>query len=126
MFLTTIRFGGYSGDKIPAAFIITGTNIASQNLLFEQLAESLQGSSHSKFVRFRSSEATNLKATLKKIIRDVTNRSVEDEEDEDDGLQVARRQTVSCLPSPITLLLSVRSNLSLTACPLGTSGLPGL
>lgn len=60
-----------SFDKIPSAFIITGPNIASQNLLFEQLSESLQSSSQSKFVRLRSSEASTLKAALKKTLRDV-------------------------------------------------------
>ncbi|KAG9255112.1 origin recognition complex subunit 3 N-terminus-domain-containing protein [Emericellopsis atlantica] len=59
-------------DKIPSAFIITGSNLASQNLLFEQLSESLQAASKSKFVRLRSSEAVSLRAMLKKIIREVT------------------------------------------------------
>jgi origin recognition complex subunit 3 len=76
--------------------IVTGTNIASQNLLFEQLSESLQQFSQSKFVRLRSSEATTLKATLKKVIRDATDRSSGDEDDEDDDdLQVSAGQDVS-------------------------------
>lgn len=73
-------------DKIPTALIITGSNIASQNLLFEQLSESLQETTRSRFVRLRSSEATNLKATLKKIIHDVVSRA--STEDEDDGYDV--------------------------------------
>lgn len=64
-----------SFDKIPTALIITGSNIASQNLLFEQLSESLQATTQSRFVRLRSPEATNLKVTLKKIIHDVVNRA---------------------------------------------------
>ena len=92
------------GDKIPCALIVTGTNIASQDLLFEQLSESLQQSSQSKFVRLRSSEATTLKATLKKVIRDVTDR-VSAGDDDDDDLQAANGQDV-CLPP---LPLSTRS-----------------
>ncbi|KAG6088421.1 hypothetical protein E4U15_006096 [Claviceps sp. LM218 group G6] len=60
-------------DQIPSAFIITGPNIASQDLLFEQLSESLpQRSSPSRFVRLKSSEILTLKAALKKTIRDAT------------------------------------------------------
>ncbi|KAI8690735.1 hypothetical protein NCS56_00064600 [Fusarium sp. Ph1] len=70
------------GDRIPSAFIITGPNIASQDLLFQQLSDALQQATPSKFVRLRSSEASTLKATLKKIIRDVTAK-VSDEEDDD-------------------------------------------
>lgn len=66
------------GDsKIRAALIVTGPNISSQDLLFEQLAEDLGGSARGTFVRLRSAEAPNLKATLKKIIRDGTQRSSE-------------------------------------------------
>lgn len=64
------------GDpKIRAALIVTGPNISSQDLLFEQLAEDLGDSAKGTFVRLRSAEAPNLKATLKKIIRDGTQRS---------------------------------------------------
>ncbi|KAF4961125.1 hypothetical protein FSARC_10247 [Fusarium sarcochroum] len=73
------------GDRIPSAFIITGPNIASQDLLFQQLSETLQETTSSKFVGLRSTEASTLKATLKKIIRDVTARV---SDDEDDDLQV--------------------------------------
>lgn len=66
------------GDsKIRAALIVTGPNISSQDLLFEQLAEDLGDSAKGAFVRLRSGEAPNLKATLKKIIRDGTQRSSE-------------------------------------------------
>ncbi|KAG4294691.1 origin recognition complex subunit 3 [Fusarium proliferatum] len=75
-----------SGDRIPSAFIITGPNIASQDLLFQQLSETLQQTTSSKFVGLRSSEASTLKATLKKIIRDVTAKA---STDEDDDLEVS-------------------------------------
>ncbi|KDN66983.1 putative origin recognition complex subunit [Colletotrichum sublineola] len=67
--------------KIPSAFVITGPNISSQDLLFEQLSETLEESTRSKFVRLKSSEATNLKAALKKIIEDATSRGSLDDED---------------------------------------------
>ncbi len=72
----------FSG-KITAGFIITGPNIASQDLLFEQLGERLCTATQARFVRLRASEAPNLKAALKKIIRDATARGVGEEEDED-------------------------------------------
>lgn len=68
-------------DKIPAAFIITGRNIASQDLLFEQLADTLRATTHGRFVRIRSAEAPNLKSVLKKIIKDATARTTGDEDD---------------------------------------------
>lgn len=65
-----------SPDKIPAALIVTGPNIASQDLLFAQLGDEAvvhqEEGKGSWFVRLRSAEAPNLKATLRKIIRDVT------------------------------------------------------
>ena len=71
--------------RIPSGFIITGPNIASQDFLFGQLSESLQSNTPAKFVRLRSGDASNLKAALKKIIRGVTARVSED----DDDLEVA-------------------------------------
>ncbi|KAK4237850.1 origin recognition complex subunit 3 N-terminus-domain-containing protein [Achaetomium macrosporum] len=61
--------------KITAGFIITGPSIASQDLLFEQLAERLCTASQPRFVRLRASEAPNLKVALKKIIQDATARA---------------------------------------------------
>lgn len=83
-----------SNDRIPSAFIITGPNIASQDLLFGQLSETLQASTSCKFVRLRSSEVSTLKATLKKVIRDVTAKV---SDDDDDDLHVGIGQDVSYL-----------------------------
>ncbi|KAL5614603.1 hypothetical protein BROUX41_004701 [Berkeleyomyces rouxiae] len=58
--------------RIPAAFVISGPNIASQDLLFEQLAESLTDSLPSRFVRLRSADAGTIKSALKQIVRGVT------------------------------------------------------
>ncbi|PMB73055.1 Origin recognition complex subunit 3 [Beauveria bassiana] len=69
-------------DKIPTAFIVTGTNIASQDLLFEQLSETLQSVS-SRFVRLRSTEVGSLKAVLKRIIRTGTSKATDEEEEND-------------------------------------------
>ncbi|KAI0913735.1 origin recognition complex subunit 3 N-terminus-domain-containing protein [Ustulina deusta] len=57
--------------KIPSAFIITGPNIASQDLLFEQLSGTLQHEASAQVVRLRSGDASNLKAVLRKIIHDI-------------------------------------------------------
>lgn len=70
-----------SRGKIPSAFIITGPNLASQGLLFEQLSEVLQPKVDAKVVRLRSGDASNLKAVLKRIIHDVTARETDDEND---------------------------------------------
>ncbi|KAI1143434.1 origin recognition complex subunit 3 N-terminus-domain-containing protein [Hypoxylon sp. FL0543] len=70
-----------STGKISSAFIITGPNLASQDLLFEQLSEALQLQVDAQVVRLRSGDASNLKAVLKKIIRDVTARETDDEND---------------------------------------------
>ena len=72
-------------DKIPSAFIITGPNIASQDLLFDQMADALQTRAKTTTVRLRSGDASNLKAILKKIIHDVTASTA----DEGDDLEVA-------------------------------------
>lgn len=73
-----------SGRRIPCAFIVTGPNIASQGLLFEQLEESLLASMPSRFVRLRSADATNLKATLRKVVHDITAVAAAADEEEDD------------------------------------------
>ncbi|KAI1082866.1 origin recognition complex subunit 3 N-terminus-domain-containing protein [Whalleya microplaca] len=72
-----------SGSKIPSAFIITGPSIASQDLLFEQLSDTLHVRADAKVVRLRSGDAPNLKAVLKKTIHNVTARESEDENDLD-------------------------------------------
>jgi hypothetical protein len=94
-----------SGDRIPSAFIITGPNIASQDLLFQQLSETLEQTTSSKFVGLRSSEASTLKATLKKIIRDVTAKA---STDEDDDLEVSDGREVSYLHLDGTILILYR------------------
>ncbi|KAB5580442.1 origin recognition complex subunit 3 N-terminus-domain-containing protein [Coniochaeta sp. 2T2.1] len=81
-----VRSAPAKSDKIPAAYIITGPNTASQSLLFDQLADSLADVARpAKVVSLRSAEAPNLKAALKKIIRDATSRVSDDEEELDVG-----------------------------------------
>lgn len=82
-------------DEITSAFIITGANVASQDLLFDQLGERLREETHGAFVRIRSGEAPNLKATLKKIICEATQTR---ERQEDDDLEVSVGKDV-CLTS---------------------------
>ncbi|KAL7799154.1 origin recognition complex subunit 3 N-terminus domain-containing protein [Trichoderma ceciliae] len=90
------------GDKIPSAFINTGPNIASQDLLFEQLSDSLQRSSLSKFIRLRSSEATNLKNALKKVIQDATSKTLL--VDGEEGLQLGQGSGRRYLPYDLEAL----------------------
>ncbi|KAK5654986.1 hypothetical protein OQA88_6745 [Cercophora sp. LCS_1] len=77
-----LRRGEGERGKIPAGFIITGPNIASQDLLFEQLGERLCVDGRAKFVRLRSTEAPNLKGALKKIIREAAASGEDEGEDE--------------------------------------------
>ncbi|KAK4227205.1 origin recognition complex subunit 3 N-terminus-domain-containing protein [Podospora fimiseda] len=72
-------------NKIPAGFVITGPNIASQDLLFEQLAERLAGNDGARVVRLRAAEAGNLKAGLKKVIGGVVGGDGDEEREKDKG-----------------------------------------
>lgn len=83
-------------SKIPAALIVTGPNIASQDLLFEQLVERLGDVVQGRCVRLRSAEAPNLKATLKKIIRDVTKQRPSSGDDAE--LAVGQDVSIWCQP----------------------------
>lgn len=87
------KSGRYSIDKIPSAFIITGPDIASQDLLFDQLSENLEAKTTGKVVRLRSAEVGSLKAALKRIIQGVTTKQVsgDNEEDEEDGAVAAEK-----------------------------------
>ncbi|KAI0164782.1 origin recognition complex subunit 3 N-terminus-domain-containing protein [Xylariaceae sp. FL1272] len=67
--------------KVPSAFIITGPSLASQDLLFEQLSDTLQEKASSAVVRLRSSDASNLRTVLKKIIRVILSRDSGDDDE---------------------------------------------
>jgi origin recognition complex subunit 3 len=70
-------------SAVPAGFIVTGPNIASQGFLFNQLSERLKEEINGPVVTLRSGDASNLKTTLKQLIRDATNqRCTDDEENE--------------------------------------------
>ncbi|TAQ86545.1 hypothetical protein B7494_g5143 [Chlorociboria aeruginascens] len=71
-------------DRVPTAFIVTGPNIASQGLLFKQLSSRLKTKVSGPVVTLRSGDVSNLKAALKKIIRDATSQKLSIYEDEDD------------------------------------------
>lgn len=83
-------------SKIPTALIVTGPNIASQDLLFSQLAECLGEAVQGRFViRLRSAEAPNLKATLRKIIRDVTRSAATTDDGESAEVAVGKDVSAS-------------------------------
>lgn len=64
----------HGNAKVPSAFIITGANVATQGLLFDQLADTLRDRVDARVVTLRSADASNLKAALRKIIRHATAR----------------------------------------------------
>ncbi|OBT60926.1 hypothetical protein VE03_09287 [Pseudogymnoascus sp. 23342-1-I1] len=66
---------------IPTGLITTGQNTASQELLFSQLSGRVHSETGALIVTIRPGDASNLKAALKKLIRDATNTD-HDEEDE--------------------------------------------
>ncbi|OBT71671.1 hypothetical protein VF21_10581 [Pseudogymnoascus sp. 05NY08] len=68
-------------EGIPTGLITTGQNTASQELLFSQLAERVHGESDALIVTIRPGDASNLKAALKKLIRDATNTDHDDEDE---------------------------------------------
>lgn len=88
-------------DRVPAGFIVTGPNIASQSLLFKQLSERLKEEINGPIVTLRSGDASNLKAALKQLIRDATNQRSIDEEEVPFEQEVLFEQDVS---NPVWLL----------------------
>lgn len=77
-------------ETIPTGFIVTGPNIASQGLLFQQISNHLRAEINGPVVVLRSGDAPNLKAVLKKVIRDATNQkgSLDEEDDISSGPSV--------------------------------------
>lgn len=94
-------------DQVPAAFIITGPDIAAQDLLFEQLSETLQRDSPSRFVRLRSSEASSLKTILKRIIQATTAISSENGSDEVQVGEVGNEVLATNPPPPLSRFIFV-------------------
>ena len=86
--------------------------MASQDLLFEQLADSLRDECQGRFVRIRSAEAVNLKAVLKKIIRAATTRSAG--EDEDQELAVGQDVSIRAILPEATANVDRAANTSTT------------
>lgn len=79
-------------DQIPAGFIVTGPNIASQALLFKQLSVRLKSDIDGPTVVLRSGDTSNLKAVLKQLIRDATNQKP-NLDDEEEGLSFEHNVT---------------------------------
>jgi origin recognition complex subunit 3 len=73
---------------------VTGPNIASQSLLFEQLSERLKIEINGPIVTLRSGSSSNLKAALKQLNRDATNQR---ETCEDDGSSFEKDVAATCL-----------------------------
>lgn len=64
---------------------MTGPNIASQGLLFNQLSDRLRSQINGPVVTLRSGDASNFKAVLKRFIRDATNQKANEEEEEEES-----------------------------------------
>jgi hypothetical protein len=102
-------------DQIPTGLIVTGPNIASQELLFAQIAEGLKSFIRGPVVILRSGDANNLKSILKKIIRDATNQK--EREDNCDDLQVIARNVGSLCILMNSLIENHRvANCSIMTC----------
>lgn len=72
-FVTTCEPGVSHSGKIPTALVLAGPNIASHAPLFAQFAERLSKKEQvGPTVVLTSKDAPNIKAALKKIIRDAT------------------------------------------------------
>ncbi|ESZ99253.1 hypothetical protein SBOR_0364 [Sclerotinia borealis F-4128] len=84
-----------STGKVPVGFIVTGPNIASQGLLFEQLSARLSNEVNGPVITLRSGESSNLKALLKKLIRDVTHQRSSGEDEDDNFLEQDGRKLLN-------------------------------
>ncbi|RAL63424.1 hypothetical protein DID88_003845 [Monilinia fructigena] len=82
-------------DKVPAGFIVTGPNIASQGLLFEHISTRLSNEINAPVVTLRSGESPNLKGLLKKLIRDITHHKSNDEGEDDNYLEQDGRKLLN-------------------------------
>lgn len=86
----TLALSSYDG-KIPTALILAGPNIASHTPLFEQLASRIRDEDRTgPVIVLTSKDATNLKSTLKKLIKDATQQD-EGLDDEDDEVVIGRK-----------------------------------
>lgn len=74
--LTMVR----DDDRIPTGLIVTGPNIASQDLIFGQLSNDFRSTNDVIVVNLRSGDAPNLKTALKKLVRESTSQTIEDDE----------------------------------------------
>ncbi|KAK0672892.1 putative origin recognition complex subunit 3 [Cercophora samala] len=78
--------------RVPAGFIITGPNIAGQDLLFGQLGDALRETGEGvRFVRLRAGEVGNLKGGLKRIVREGMNTGEKEGEEGEEQVRVGGR-----------------------------------
>ena len=69
-----LMFSSRLRARVPTGFIVTGTSLSSHSLLFKQLSKRLKTEINGPNVILRSSDAPNLKAILKQLIRNATNQ----------------------------------------------------
>lgn len=71
-----------SQPSIPTGLVVAGPSIASHGPYFERLGRKIRDETHSSYVVLTSGESPNLKTFLKNLIRKITSRIEEDEEEE--------------------------------------------
>lgn len=67
---------------IPTGLIIAGPSIASHGPFFSRLGQKIRNDTDSAYAVLTSGESSNLKTLLKNLIRKITSRAEDDEEDE--------------------------------------------
>ncbi|KAI9857506.1 MAG: hypothetical protein M1824_004766 [Vezdaea acicularis] len=68
----------YNG-KVPAGLILAGPNIASHSFLFQQIETRINLQTGGPFILLNAGESLNLKTVLKKVIKEATNETNEEE-----------------------------------------------
>ncbi|KAF1946311.1 origin recognition complex subunit [Clathrospora elynae] len=82
---------GETQFAIPTALIVAGPSIASHGPFFERLGRSITDDTNSVYVVLTSGECPNLKTLLKNLIKKVTSRVEDEDEDDVDRPSVSSR-----------------------------------
>ena len=94
------------GERLPAAIVVTGPGLASQTVLFEQLAATPKSGKRTSFICLSSGQAPNLKTFLKHVISKGSSRanSLDDDEDQDEIMQDVQRKRPRLLNYDLQIL----------------------
>ncbi|KAF2750713.1 hypothetical protein M011DRAFT_416928, partial [Sporormia fimetaria CBS 119925] len=78
-------------QTVPGGLIVLGPSIASHGPFFDRLGKRITADTDSCYVVLTSAESPNLKTLLKNLIRKVTSRSGDDDDDEEIDLSISSR-----------------------------------